>query len=332
MSWNTGIQLNKTVTDTWQALITYRSANTGFSPRFGTDQMLFSGAALEYRIYIDDITDMIGGNLQIKLRVSKTASYFHEVPEFFAYPWFFSKEGSGEVVSIASRQIGRNRKIFIYKPPSFDENSYKLYPTIIAFDYTQELYNMSAELLNKPIVESGTVREYILVGFGDYDPPDERVLLLTPVTGLGYECFNGTRPDGCDGCFPAGVKNYTEILQYMMDGCGKPVCQGGKGNDTLDFLVDTVLPKVQQLTDNRALTDQPNLGVIGFSLGGLMACHAAWTRPATFGLAACQSPSLWWPIINITTNDFFFNEISLKDANLRANRRFQKIYLDVGGA
>ena len=275
---------------------------------------------------------MIGGNIQIKLPISKASSYFLEVPKFFAYPWFFSKKGSTDMVAIASPQIGRNRKIFIYKPPSFDENSYKLYPTVLAFDFTEELYNMSAELINKAIVESERIGEYVLVGFGDYDPPDERTLLLTPVTGPGYECINGTRPDGCNGCFPAGVKNYTEILQYMMDGCGKPVRQGGKGNDTLDFLVDTVLPNVQQVVDNRALADQPNLGVMGFSLGGLMACHAAWTRPNTFSMAACQSPSLWWPISNITTNYFFFNKVTLQDTNLRENRRIQKIYLDVGGA
>jgi len=118
----------------------------------------------------------------------------------------------------------------------------------------------------------------------------------------------------------------------MRDKCGKSIRTGGYGEKTLDFLLKTVLPKVNEITNNRVLTDQQNTGIMGYSLGGLMACHAAWTRPTAFGMAACQSPSLWWPLNNITFYEckFEFLNVTLKDETLNRNRYPQKILLDAG--
>jgi hypothetical protein len=33
---------------------------------------------------------------------------------------------------------------------------------------------------------------------------------------------------------------------------------------------------------------------MGSSLGGLLACYAGWTRPATFSSSVCMSSSFWW--------------------------------------
>ena len=332
-SWSEGIQLNKTIKDTWQATITYHSDSNGFSCQYCNNNRSFTGEYFEYRIYIDDVTDMLGGNLKLKLPISLSSSYFEEPPNLYAYPWFFSKQGTGHVVSIESPQIGKNRSIVIYTPPSFHENAYKTYPTVIVFDLNEEVYNVSAELINGPIIK-GNVGEFIMVGFGDYIPAGERMDLLTQVSGDGtpYNCINGSLADGCNGCVPSNITDFTDFYWYMYNKCGKNVTVGGKGNDTLDFLIDTVLPKAKQFTNNRARADQPNLGVMGYSLGGLMACHAAWTRPNIFGMAACQSPSFWWPgIKNYTEAAFFFNNVTLKDLDLRNNRPPQKIYLDAGG-
>lgn len=329
-SWRSGIQLIKTAVDTWQATIKYKSSRKGFTCQSCQDQTYLSGTDFEYRIYIDDKIDMIGGNFQLKLPISKASSYFDAVPVYHIYPWFFSKTGSVDTVPIASTQIGGIRDILIYTPPSFEENTYKSYPTMLVFDLNEELYNTSVELINSPIVEEATVGEFILVGFGDYHPQTERTDVLTQVSGPSFTCTNGTFLDRCGNCLPTEFDNYTVYLSFMHK-CGKDIEMGGKGNDTLDFLVKTVLPKVNRLKNNRMLVDQPNLGVMGYSLGGLMACHAAWTRPKIFGYGACQSPSFWWPKLDDDNDAFFFNNVTLKDQGLRTNRPFQRIYLDAGG-
>ena len=330
-NWQRGITLNKTGTDTWRTDVTYQSAIDGFRCQNCADNSSFTGEYFEYRIYRDDKVDMLGGNFQLKLPLSQTSSYFHDAPVFYAYPWFFTKEGKASVIPIASHQIGKNRSILLYTPPSFYENTYKTYPTIIAFDVEEEAYNMTAHLLNAPIVEKQTVAEYVMVGFGDY-PMDERTDLLTQVYSSGFKCKNGTVDNRCNGCMKIKYNNNTE---FMVDSlrCGKLVRVGGRGNDTLDFLTQTALPKLQNITANRMLTDQPNLGIFGYSFGGLMACHAAWTRPHVFGFAACQSPAFWWPTpTNPSVTTFFFTNVSLQDSSLRTNRPYQRIYLDAGGS
>ena len=329
-SWLKGVRLNKTGADTWRADITYSSASDGFRCQSCDDNSSFIGAVFEYRVYIDDKVDMVGGNLRLKLPISQASSYFNDTPLFYAYPWFFSKKGSASVFKIPSPQIGKNRSILLYRPPSYYENTYKTYSVMVVFDMNEETYNVSADLINAPLVEKQTVEEFIMVGFGDYDPPRERADLLTQVVGLGFVCNNGTLGDYCNHCYNATFNNYTDYLSNLRK-CAKEVPAGGKGNDTLDFLIYTVLPQLRNLTQMRMLTDQPHLGVMGYSLGGLMACHAAWTRPEIFGFAACQSPSFWWPKIDDNTDGFFFNNVSLKDSNLRAQRPYQRIFLDAGG-
>ena len=330
-TWKEGAKINKTGSNTWQAVITYQSANDGFRCQHCSDNSDFIGSYFQYRIYIDDRIDMIGGNMQVRIPISKSSSYFDDTPKYFAYPWFFSKEGNGTAVSIESPQTGRNFSIVIYRPPSFEENTFKTYPTVLVFDLSEEIYKAVATIMAAPTVEKGTIGEYILIGFGDYTSQDDRTNLLTQVPGPSHECINGTYDTQCDNCFPAGI-NYTEYIWYMTNKCGKQVETGGKGNETLDFLLDTVIPKVKNITNMRMLTDQPNLGIMGYSLGGLMACHAAWTRPNIFGFAACQSPSFWWPYNNdFSAGDFFFINVTLKDETLRNHRSGQRIYLDAGG-
>ena len=330
-SWKKGVKLNRTETGTWQALVTYQSAVDGFRCQFCVDNTSFGGTFFQYRVFVDDTIDMLGGNLHLKIPISKSSTYFSDTPEYFAYPWYFSKAGSAATFPVESYHLGRSYNIVIIKPPSFHENPFKRYPTLIVFDLSEEIYNSSAHLINNPTVEAGTVGEYVLVGFGDYLSQRDRLDLLTQVKGNFRFCINGTFEDNCDGCIPEGITNVTEYIWYMANKCGKFINVGGKGNDTLNFLQDTVIPLAKQVTNMRIETDQPNLGIMGMSAGGLMACHAAWTRPDVFGYAACQSPSFWWPGYNDTYNEFFFNNVSLKNPNLRTKRPYQRIYLDVGG-
>ena len=318
--------------DTWQTTVIYQSASDGFRCKHCSNITSFVGEFLEYRIYIDDSVDMVGGNLQLKLPLSMTSTYFSDTPVFQAHPWFFSWRGSSSILTTKHPLINKTFNTVIFQPPSFHENPYKTYPTALVLDLNETLYNVSSDIINDAIVEKQTIGEFIIVGFGDYDR-DSRTSLLPPVDSPAeyFYCANGTRGDSCGGCIPDNPGSFSDYLAYMGNTCGRRGTIMGRGNEILDFLIKSVLPEAKKATINRMSTDQPNLGIMGFSLGGLLACHAALTRPNIFGFAACQSPAFFWPLINATHAYFFFNNITLKDPSKRYNRPFQRIYLDAGG-
>jgi predicted alpha/beta superfamily hydrolase len=65
---------------------------------------------------------------------------------------------------------------------------------------------------------------------------------------------------------------------------------GGAGDKYLDFIEATVLPAV---TSRFRIQPNARLAMAGSSLGGLITCYAAATRPSTWANAACMSSSFW---------------------------------------
>ena len=95
-----------------------------------------------------------------------------------------------------------------------------------------------------------------------------------------------------------------------------PQLGGGRGDQYLDFLINTVKP----LIDGRYLTapDREHTGIVGSSMGGLISLYAFFRHPEVFGFAGLLSPSLW-----LTESDTFeFIE--------KAPFSPGKLYLDVG--
>lgn len=331
--WIKGKQLSQTEHDTWMVNITYKSSPGGFQCQECSDKSFVPGNKLQYRIFVDDREDMLGANFAIKLPVSKTSPYFDVKPNFVSYPWFYVRSGTIQNFEIQSKYIGGSRNITIYTPPSFEENTYKTYPAIIGFDLSVDITTFSKRNIDGPILPHAVAEEYVIVGFGDYKNSGvERTDLLTPTVGPFYECVNGTFGDNCGGCIPVDpTDNPTEFMRYLKNDCGKLSVVGGRGDDTLDFLIYEALPFAKQHLSARLKTD--DLGVIGYSLGGLMSCYAAWTRPHVFSFAACQSPSFWWPSNNISMDavDFDFLNKTLKDPAFQGSRTHQRLYLDAGG-
>jgi enterochelin esterase-like enzyme len=60
----------------------------------------------------------------------------------------------------------------------------------------------------------------------------------------------------------------------------------------VDFLAREVRPTIEERY--RVSTSARKRGIMGASLGGLLATYAAYTRPHIFSLCAAQSPSYWW--------------------------------------
>ena len=67
---------------------------------------------------------------------------------------------------------------------------------------------------------------------------------------------------------------------------------GGKGDAYLEWLVGTVKPLVDRSFPTRA--ERMATGIIGSSMGGLIALYALFGQRAVFGLAGVMSPAVHW--------------------------------------
>jgi alpha-glucosidase len=67
---------------------------------------------------------------------------------------------------------------------------------------------------------------------------------------------------------------------------------GGRGDDYLRFVVDTVKPFLDR--DYRTLPQRESTGIAGSSMGGLIALYAGLQYSQVFGRAGVLSPSLWF--------------------------------------
>jgi predicted alpha/beta superfamily hydrolase len=91
---------------------------------------------------------------------------------------------------------------------------------------------------------------------------------------------------------------------------------GGDGDAYLQFVVDTVKPRIDRLFRTRALRD--STAIVGSSMGGLISLYALFRFPSVFGGAGVMSPSLW------------FGQGAVIDFISEARPPRARLYLDVG--
>uniref|UniRef100_A0A0P6DBY8 Uncharacterized protein n=1 Tax=Daphnia magna TaxID=35525 RepID=A0A0P6DBY8_9CRUS len=342
LAWNDPQLLTRPgTTDTWSIDLKF----SGLPDGYGCAECIYNNVLpvngrFEYRILTSNKTDMLGPNHGTHIHISKLEANF-PVREEFSYPFFFTRSGSVHATTVKSlvNQIIGSRIWGYYLPPSYNENHYKTYKTFVVPDLSpayMELYRFSFDDI---FVEKAIAEEVVFIGSHDYSlsnltqggPTNNegRTDFLTPIPGIQYYCYNGDWSDNCAGCIPQNVSGQ-EYMEYFRDGCGYPVEVGGLGEDYLDHVVNEVLPAVQLLTNDRIRFEiRNNLGIGGCSLGGLLACHALWTRPNTFGMGWCKSSSFWWPTEVNVDNGFYFLNHTIKKTNL-GPRAPQRIYIDVG--
>jgi predicted alpha/beta superfamily hydrolase len=92
---------------------------------------------------------------------------------------------------------------------------------------------------------------------------------------------------------------------------------GGDADAYLEFLVDTLKPRVDRLFRTRP--ERESTAIVGSSMGGLVSLYAYFRFPSVFGRAGAMSPSIWFG--QATVLDF------IKEARTPPSGR---IYLDVG--
>jgi predicted alpha/beta superfamily hydrolase len=157
-----------------------------------------------------------------------------------------------------SPSLQNRRPIWIYTPPSYDEQPAERFPVVYLHD-GQNLFDVSysfggvtwqvQDALDRGAAD-GRIREAIVVGIGN---TSDRIREYTPSDG-GYG--------------------------------------GGGAGAYLDFVVNELKPEIDRLL--RTSTDRLDTAIAGSSLGGLVsACAGVW-HPDVFGLVGELSPSTWW--------------------------------------
>ncbi|XP_028396865.1 uncharacterized protein LOC114520730 [Dendronephthya gigantea] len=323
LSWDEGRIMHKTQQDTWELRLEYA---------IPSNLDLVNGkkppARFEFRVYLDDSKNMLGPNFLLNLPMSTNVKNTSKIPEFWEYPWFFNEKGTVERRTIYSPQLGEARSINVSLPPSFQENTYKKYETLFVND--GQRLGLLLPQLNILMVERALIKEVLVIGV--VNSYANRTRLLAVSNGTDVHCINGTMQNRCNGCVScrSSFCSYEQLVDDYRRCYRWLAMPKVNGQLYLDFIQDTLIPECE--SKYRSLAGPQNYGIMGFSLGGMISCHAIWTRPQTFGSAACMSPSLWWPFPeNATFPDdagYEFTRSTLMKH--RGVRPRQKIYIDVG--
>jgi predicted alpha/beta superfamily hydrolase len=95
------------------------------------------------------------------------------------------------------------------------------------------------------------------------------------------------------GPLPRRVRDYTPATPGWAIPAGRPAhgLQTGGADAFLDLIERRVMPLVH---DGRWRVDRTRETLVGHSFGGLLALHAAFTRPTLFDQVVAVSPSLWF--------------------------------------
>jgi len=161
---------------------------------------------------------------------------------------------------LASPELGYDVHYRVFLPPSYEEHRTKRYPVLYAHD-AQALFAADPD----PGDPHSWRMDEALNELYEYGVIEE--IIVVAVTTARHRI---------DMLTPTKDANYG----------------GGRGDDYLKFLVETLKPQIDAMW--RTKPGRESTAMIGASLGGLFSFYSAWTRGDVFGRAACLSASFWW--------------------------------------
>ena len=160
-----------------------------------------------------------------------------------------------------SQHVPTDHTVLVWLPPGYDADQQRRYPVLYLQD-GQNIFDRATAFGGEEWHVDETASA--LVGQGQIEP-----LIVV-------------------GIYNAGEKRLDEYTPTRVEAKG-----GGGGAEAYGrFLVDELKPFIDR--EYRTLGDQPNTGIGGSSLGGLVSTWMAITRPDVFGRLASLSPSVWW--------------------------------------
>ena len=317
LSWSRATELKRSAggIGIWITDIKYRYDSRGILCNNNT-HCSFNQRCLEFRVYLDEggKHDMIGPNIVINFPVSHSMYGHHHFlsPRVDVHPWFGGKTVSIEEFTLSNIPFPLNElKMNLLYPPSFEYNIRKMYPVLILFG-TKEGRQI-VHLLESMYVYEATIQEVFIINIHYKDSAP--FCAFNPYTAgeigggvnLLWKCKNIDNCHECITCWDIEKpsKCYKDEFISSAQRCLHPVKCGGIGEALLDIIEKDLITQIESKIPKRLLLDFPKnrLSVIGFDGAGLLACHAAISRPYLFQNAACLSAPFYWPIssLNLST-------------------------------
>jgi predicted alpha/beta superfamily hydrolase len=165
----------------------------------------------------------------------------------------------GSLVSLGavrSPQLANSRDILVYLPPGYDKGG-RRYPVIYLQD-GQNLFDPATSFAG----------DWGLLAGLDGVARRSAVPIVVAVPNMGEE----------------RIAEYSPFVDSLAG--------GGKGDQYLDFLLDTVKPLIDR--EFPTVPGRDGSGIGGSSMGGLISLYGFFRRPEAFGFVAALSPSLWF--------------------------------------
>jgi metallo-beta-lactamase class B len=162
--------------------------------------------------------------------------------------------------AFALPQLRRTRRVWVYLPPGYAEGASR-YPVL----YLQDGQNVFDQYTS----------------FAGEWGVDETLDALAA---------SGQDPAGC---IVVAVDNGARHrLDEYSPWRNRRTGRGGEGEQYTDFLVDTLKPYIDY--HYRTRPERDSTGIMGSSMGGLLATYAALRYPAVFGRVGVFSPAYWF--------------------------------------
>ncbi|WP_220235717.1 alpha/beta hydrolase-fold protein [Hymenobacter ginsengisoli] len=162
--------------------------------------------------------------------------------------------------AFAMPQLRRTRRVWVYLPPGYAEGA-SYYPVL----YLQDGQNVFDQYTS----------------FAGEWGVDET---LDALAASGYDL---------GGCLVVAVDNGTKHrLDEYSPWRNRRTGRGGEGDQYAEFLVKTLKPYIDH--HYRTRPEREATGILGSSMGGLLATYAALRYPAVFGRVGVFSPAYWF--------------------------------------
>ena len=160
--------------------------------------------------------------------------------------------------TFAMPQLGRTRRVWLYLPPGY-ASSTRRYPVLYLQD-GQNVFDASTSFAGEWGID---------------------------------ETLDSLRARGDSGAIVVAVDNggTHRLDEYDPWKSTNPQYGGGEGDAYVDFLAHTLKPYVD--AHYRTRPDRAHTGVLGSSMGGLIALYAALKYPRVFGRAGVFSCACW---------------------------------------
>jgi predicted alpha/beta superfamily hydrolase len=214
-------------------------------------------ADVQFKPLLDDTTWAHGDNYVV-----------HPGQTVDVYPHFNATQGTVKQLftSFSSKILNYNQIVWVYLPPSYDENTLARYPVLYMHD-GQNLFNPPPP--GSIVPDEWHVDETLNAAAesqpAQYSIPE--IIVIGPECGPDRNNIYTPVPDPSEGF-------------------------GGKGDLYLEMLTQELKPQVDMMLRTRP--EREHTGVLGSSLGGLISAWAGCKYANTFGLIGIMSPSTWW--------------------------------------